>query len=457
SWKQLPDQTPLRATTADEELIRQYQIEYGDSCVYHLQELPGLWRCVCGAMNRSDEVTCHACGQRLDTLRAIDSDTLERHKEARLETERIEREAQAERERLAKEEEARIASEKKERLKKNGIRAAVVAAVAVVAYLIASVTIIPASKYSSAVGMMEAGNYADAEAAFADLGDYKDASDKVTECQYGRATGLMESGDLESARAVFTSLGEYKDSQTKVEECNDGLRESAKTKAAELILQGKYDDAIAACRDSKVTNTTEENRALFAEAERLAIKNAEIGDKVTYGQYSNKSLALWRVIDKKKDRALLLCDVCLFRSALGEFRSEITWEDVEFRKVMNSDETLSGIFNNYELPNILSQKHVYDGELDEKTGKYKAGTEKKCTDRLFCPNASDILQAFPNARERISTYNGQALFWWLSDVEPRGSEGYTYFRAISWEDGSLSDWYASGDLGIRPAMWVSFE
>lgn len=457
-WHQLPKQEPLRATIADDELIRQYQIEYGDNCLYHLQELPGLWRCVCGTTNRGDEETCHSCGQRHETLRAIDPETIEKHKEDRLESIRLEHEAQAERERKAKEEAAKAEAEKKERLKKAGIRAAIAAAVVAAAFLIASFTIIPASKYNNAVEMMESGDFAEAEAAFSALGDYQDARAKATECQYGRAMALFESGDYALAKEIFSSLGEYQDSQSKSADCDDGMRESAKTKAAELILQGSYDDAIAACRNSGVTKTTEENRALYAQAERLAIQNSNKGDKVSYGQYANKDVAEWLVLDKKDDRALLLCDVCLFRSSLGESHEDSSWENVEFRSLLNSDETLSGIFTQYELQGILSEEHVYDGDFDESTGQFKKGTEKKCVDKLFCPTSADILTFIPNSRERISTYNGQGIYWWLSDRDyDHSSLSYVSFRAVSWEDGHIDDWLIGHELGVRPAMWVSFE
>lgn len=460
-WHQLPEQESLRATIADDELIRQYQIEYGDNCLYLLQELPGLWRCVCGTTNRSDEETCHSCGQRYETLRAIDPETIEKHKEDRLESIRLEHEAQAERERIAKEEAAKAEAEKKERLKKAGIRAAIAATAVAAAFLIASFTIIPASKYNNAVEMMESGDFAEAEAAFSALGDYQDAQAKATECQYGRAMALFESGDYALAKEIFSSLGEYQDSQSKTADCDDGMRESAKTKAAELILQGSYDDAMASCRNSGVTKTTEENRALFAEAERLAIKKAEVGDTVTYGQYANKDLAQWVVINKDEDGAYLLCDLCLFKTPLGESHPDpkYDWSDSDFRQLMNSQDVLSDIFTSYEIAGIMSKEHVYDGNLDEQKGEFKAGSEKKCTDKLFCPSSADILKGVPVARNRISSYNGAGIFWWLSDVDPDPAypDEYLCFRSVSWQDGSISSWPADNELGVRPAMWVSFE
>lgn len=423
-WVPLPEQEALKATISDEELLKQYQLDYGEGCQYQLQELGDLWRCVCGATNRDDEDACHSCGQQHDALRAIDRETLEEHKNARLEAERLEHEAQLEKERLEKEEAERTAAEKKKKTKKAALIGAAIAAVAIAAYLVASVTIIPASKYSKAVNMLEAGDY-------------------------------------ESAKAVFISLGEYQDAQSKIDECNVGIREGVKAKAAELILQGSYDDAASACSDSGVTNSTEENKVLFAEAERLAIKNSEVGDTVTYGRYANKDYAQWVVLDKDDEGAMLLCNLCLFKTALGESHPnpKYDWTGADFRGLMNRDDTLSQIFTSYEIEGIISKEHVYDGDLDEQKSEFKAGSEKKCTDKLFCPSSADVLKLVPVARERISSYNGTGIFWWLSDVDPDPAypDSYLCFRAVSWSDGSVSSWPADQELGVRPAMWVSFE
>ncbi|MBQ6523894.1 MAG: hypothetical protein IJI12_04445 [Atopobiaceae bacterium] len=113
TWKPLPSQKALSETISDQETLRQYRIDFGDGCQYRLQELDGIWRCVCGSVNRDNEETCHSCGQSIEALRSIDPSAIEEHKATRLEAERIERENQAEHERLKRIEEGKKASETK--------------------------------------------------------------------------------------------------------------------------------------------------------------------------------------------------------------------------------------------------------------------------------------------------------------------------------------------------------
>lgn len=129
AWEPLPEQKELSATISDEETLKQYRVDFGDGCLYRLQEFDDIWRCACGAVNRDDEEVCYNCGQRREALRSIDPSVIEEHKAARLEAERVEREAQLERERLEKEEsDKKAAKAKRTRTIVMAIGAAVVAA-----------------------------------------------------------------------------------------------------------------------------------------------------------------------------------------------------------------------------------------------------------------------------------------------------------------------------------------
>ena len=89
------------------------------------------------------------------------------------------------------------------------------------------------SDYKKAVAQYEAGEYAEAIAAFEALGDYKDSTQMIDECKYGAAAALMELGNYEEAIAAFEAMGEYKDCPQKIAECKTA------------ILDIRYDEAIA--------------------------------------------------------------------------------------------------------------------------------------------------------------------------------------------------------------------
>ncbi len=67
-------------------------------------------------------------------------------------------------------------------------------------------------KYTSAIDLMEAGEYDEAIASFAKLEDYKDSKSKIVECKYNNAVDLLNDGQLDKAYSIFIELGNYKDS-----------------------------------------------------------------------------------------------------------------------------------------------------------------------------------------------------------------------------------------------------
>lgn len=180
-------------------------------------------------------------------------------------------------------EECRNAEEKerkaKERRKKTLTIAAVVLVViaCAIAWCIPNV-IIPNNKYQQAVALRESGQYDDAIAAFAELGDYgdtktqiaetwyqkallsrengmyeyaytifsslgdySDAAQQLSETKYQQAVSLREAGEYESAIAAFASLNSYRDAETQIEE----MKQEKYQQAVALRENGKYDDAIA--------------------------------------------------------------------------------------------------------------------------------------------------------------------------------------------------------------------
>ena len=125
------------------------------------------------------------------------------------------RKAEADRQRKAKAAEKKIAIVA-------GIATAVIALVLVIVNVI-----IPAVNYSKAEKLLAAGDYDNAIAAFAALGDYKDATERIPQTEdakieaqkaqnYADAELLLASGDYDGAAEVFEALGGYKDAAEKM-------------------------------------------------------------------------------------------------------------------------------------------------------------------------------------------------------------------------------------------------
>lgn len=102
--------------------------------------------------------------------------------------------------------------------------------------------VIPNNKYQRAVTLRENGQYDDAIAAFAELGDYSDAAAQITETKYQQAVSLREEGEYESAIAAFASLNDYRDAKTQIGE----MKQEKYQQAVTLRENGQYEEAIAA-------------------------------------------------------------------------------------------------------------------------------------------------------------------------------------------------------------------
>ena len=93
------------------------------------------------------------------------------------------------------------------------------------------------SDYKKAGDAFAQGNFAEAQAIFEELGDYKDSAEKVLECKYGIADEKMAAKDFEGALKVFSELEDYKDSAEKTIECKYDI-------AKDELVSGKYESAI---------------------------------------------------------------------------------------------------------------------------------------------------------------------------------------------------------------------
>ena len=127
--------------------------------------------------------------------------------------------------------------ERKARQKKNktlAILAAAAALVVIIAAVIVTQVIIPGNRYKAAEALLAEGKYDEAISAFEALGDYKDAAGHIEEAKkaiadaieaanaaaYAQAEELMEAGDFDGARAAFAALGDYKNASMRIADVN---------------------------------------------------------------------------------------------------------------------------------------------------------------------------------------------------------------------------------------------
>ena len=207
----------------------------------------------------------------------------------------------------AKTEPAKAEKEEKKRSKLLlPIGAVVVCAVIAVALLWKPV-IRPNLDYRTAIRHMEAGQYAEAIAAFEALEGYKDSAQRIEDCEagileqrYEAAVSLMEQGDYTQALSLLEALDGYLDRAAILE-----LRYQA---AVSLMEQGNYTEAIAAFaaledyKDSTEKREETIRMSDYAAAEELLAGGDRYGAATAFyamGDYRDareRSFAIWEEI-----------------------------------------------------------------------------------------------------------------------------------------------------------------
>jgi TolA-binding protein len=206
-----------------QELADQYRRDTIGYAQFIPLEQQDLWTCTCGTINRKEEGSCHRCSSRLSSLlAATNKDTLSAHLAEKRERDRIAAEKLAEEQRIAAE---KAAANKKKLLKITSVIAAILVAISIVclaAFLVVTKVVIPSNDYKAAEALLAAGDYDGAIAAFTDLGDYKDASQRVADAQFAKnedlyiqAESLFAAGEIKKAALLFGSLDNFMDSSVR--------------------------------------------------------------------------------------------------------------------------------------------------------------------------------------------------------------------------------------------------
>ena len=236
--------------------------------------------------------------------------------------------------------------------------------------------IIPNNKYQQAVALREEGQYDDAIAAFAELGDYgdtktqiaetwyqkallsrengmyeyaytifsslgdySDAAQQLSETKYQQAVSLREAGEYESAIAVFASLNDYRDAETQIEE----MKQEKYQQAVTLRENGQYDDAIAVFKalgnysDAK----TQIDETKYQQAVALR-ENGKYDDAIAvFTELENYSDAATQITETKYQQANSLNAAALYDEAYAIYMTLAGYKDVD--KLLVEDDNMVAV------------------------------------------------------------------------------------------------------------------
>ena len=223
-WESLSPPVALETALSDNELAKQYRVKYGADCKCVFKKEKDLWRCACGAINHASEKNCHSCQREAASLAALNVDELKADRDHRVAAEQ-----------KATAEKKAAAAEQAKKTKKIVMITIPIAVVAIVAVVIISGNMQKSTAYNAAVALAEAGQYDEAIAAFAELGDYKDSMLKAEETKnlwsdelYNAALDYYLSDEpisLPNAWNLFNKCpSDYKDTQLYKDEIDDILK-----------------------------------------------------------------------------------------------------------------------------------------------------------------------------------------------------------------------------------------
>ena len=374
--------------------------------------------------------------------------------------------------------------------------------------------IITNSKYQQALALRENGQYDEAIAVFAELGDYSDAAAQNTETKYQQAVSLREAGEYESAIAAFVSLNSYRDAEIQIEE----MKQEKYQQAVTLRENGQYDDAIAVFKalgnysDSKtqITETKYQqannlNAAarydeayaiyvtltgykdvdkLLAEDDNMiaAARDAKfaVGNYVSFGTYpqtkaGNDATPIeWLVLARDGNKALLISRYGLDAQPYNKYNASVTWETCTLRTWLNGRFYIKA-FSSAEQAAILTTN--VDNSKNQCYSGWSTNGGKNTQDKVFLLSYAEANKYFgvtynsSNTKSRVAptayaiaqgagknssykTADGIDAGWWRL----RSPGVSQYYAAYVSTDGSFYPNRVNvGSGSVRPALWVNLE
>lgn len=410
-WQSIPKEQQLHMVLP-QELIEQYRRETHEGVYLFPILYEDLWRCACGTYNSNAHTTC--CGCRCEKKRifgSLNQNALRAH--------------------LQEEQNTQI--------------------------------------YAKAALLAEHGTIGDLRTAveqFASLGDWKDAPRQLeinreklaireasakVRARIGRNITISVAAVVAVIVIAATLLNRVI--------IPDAQKRDQYAAASALMDAARYEEAIEAFSQIR---EYEDSAEKMKECTELQLRNARIGDIVSFGRYTQdaqneqerQSIA-WIVLDVKDGKALLISKNALDRVQYHMYPGSITWENSLLRSWLNGD-FLDEAFTEAEKTRILTVQVPPDVNPGCNTDPGNA-TE----DRVFVLSIPEAERYFASDEERTCQLagswelEGEEWFWWLR------TPGMNQQRAAYvWSDGEIrmmgSD--VTRRIGfVRPALWVDLN
>lgn len=323
------------------------------------------------------------------------------------------------------------------------------------------------TKYQQALALREAGQYDDAIAAFAELGDYRNVTAQIMKTKYQKAVALRENGQYDESIAVFTELNDYSDAKAQI-------TETKYQQANNLNAAARYDEAYAIYVTltgyKDVDKLLAEDDNMIAAAARDA--KFAVGNYVSFGTYpqtkaGNDATPIeWLVLARNGNKALLISRYGLDAQPYNESETNVTWEKCSLRAWLN-DVFFSRAFDTSEQQAIILTTVANDKSQGYSEWNITGGSTTK--DKVFLLSYAEAKMYFglnensntksciqPTAyaiAQGVFVDGASASWWWLRspgheqyDAARVGADGSLYYHDVRDSSGA-----------VRPAIWVDLD
>lgn len=197
-------------------------------------------------------------------------------------------------------------------------------------------------------------------------------------------------------------------------------------------------------------------------------ENVRIGDTISFGKYeqdnndsNGKEELEWIVLDKQKDRILVITKYCIDQSSYHCDKTEVTWQDCTLRQWMNIT------FKNHAFSYFEQQRIIPVSLQNEDNPQYGTDGGLDTTDGIFALSISQVKEYFSSDEQRrgvataFTKANGAFVgdsygtsWWWLrtpGESQTRAALVDVFGKIIVRGGESVN----INNDAIRPAMWIS--
>ena len=426
-WISIGDQAKISEYLYDADLEEQFYIEEGKGALFVPERHTSHWRCTCGALNLYDSNACYKCNRNIISVEEhlnkqylTERLALRREENERLEQERV---ARAEEEKKKIEEERRKKEEeKRHELELKRIKAKNIIIIVATCVILCGISIV----------------------------FYKVVLPKIW---YQKAESLEKKGDYEKAFVYYDKIGKDEEAEN-----------AAILHIKDLVLDNKFQEARLYAQTKKLPQEVE-NEIFRIESIKSGmfdeIKNAEIGDNVTFGKRpifkngvkinnnKNDYPAEWFVVDRDNDKVLLLASMPYWD--VGTCKYDTLDEYLDNGELK---EIYDNAFTKEEKSLVIESEHEIEIVRYNGIRKIESLTEKK-RNKLFSLSIEEV----EKYRYRLSTFEKNDIYRYKSVLRGIRELEEDYYLIVLDNNKAkyLNSFTNSESLRYQPAMWVDLS